>query len=323
MRLKDKGLFSMLRDADARVRAVTVQIFSHLVLGEMLRVHDKLHLILLLIADPEPSIAASTESFVQHFASKNRRQVGNVIPSLVPMLSSLDEESFKRVMLPLLTAVEHDKATELLVEKLCGRFGRFSERASRARVATAVYLSYCLTELDLSSERNMKKLMAEACYQQYRQWLRNPQVLANFQLIATKAKRPAGQGAAGGRAGAGVGTERRDRATVDEWEARLLHDSAVISVVKFNNKNRKKRTQEVETEAVQEGTGEQDAFCNVDAPSRSHQAEDSGRKKRQREEDNDDDASTTTLNPMRLDDDRQTQRKRLKRKKAKGKSSRR
>lgn len=64
------GFLKLLNDDDLRVRAAAIQVCSHLVLGEMLRVRDHLYLIVKLVADPDASIAQNALSFVQNLASK-------------------------------------------------------------------------------------------------------------------------------------------------------------------------------------------------------------------------------------------------------------
>ncbi|CUG86946.1 condensin subunit, putative [Bodo saltans] len=229
MKIKDAGLFALLQDNDNRVRAVTVQICSHLVLSEMLRIGDRLDTIVRLVADPDPAIRANAATFVKNFALKNRRGIGNMIPPLIPVLSdSMPTEAFQEALKTLLEKVEKDKPTESLIEKLCSRFGSFTDK-SRSKRCIARNLAFCLSELDYTGERTVKKLSSEQCYQLYKQWLRDEEVLASFQVIAVKARKGSGGGAFGRGAAAGApANERRDKAAIEEWEARLLSDASIV-----------------------------------------------------------------------------------------------
>ncbi|CAC9473638.1 putative condensin subunit 1 [Leishmania infantum JPCM5] len=208
------GFFKLLVDEDVRVRAVTIQVCSHLVLGEMLRIRDHLYTIVKLVADPDETIANNAVTFVQNLAMKEKEKIGNLIPPLATQLSNaMPFDKFQLAMRTLLERVEGDKATDSLIDRLCQRFESFSER-SKKKLAVARNIAFCLSELNYTTERTIKRLTSESCYQQYRHWLRCADVYEYFKLIATKAKKQ-GRG----------GPERRDRAAVEEWEARMQMDS--------------------------------------------------------------------------------------------------
>ncbi|CCW67828.1 unnamed protein product [Phytomonas sp. Hart1] len=207
------GLFKMLADDDKRVRAVTIQVCSHLVLGEMLRVRDHLYAIIRLVADPDETISSNAVTFVQNLAMREKEKIGNLIPPLVSQLSNLmPADKFQLAVRTLLERVEGDKPTDSLVERLCQSFEAFSERSIKKR-QLARNLAFCLSELNYTTDRSIKRIMSEACYQQYRHWLRDPEVLQLFKSIAVKAKKS-------GR----VGAERRDKSAIEEWESRMLAD---------------------------------------------------------------------------------------------------
>ncbi|KAG5509335.1 hypothetical protein GH5_06427 [Leishmania sp. Ghana 2012 LV757] len=208
------GFFKLLADEDVRVRAVTIQVCSHLVLGEMLRIRDHLYTIVKLVADPDETIAKNAVTFVQNLAMKEKEKTGNLIPPLATQLSNLMPfDKFQLAMRSLLERVEGDKPTDSLIDRLCQRFESFSER-SKKKLAVARNIAFCLSELNYTTERTIKRLTSESCYQQYKHWLRCADVYEYFKLIATKAKKQ-GRG----------GPERRDRAAIDEWEARMQVDS--------------------------------------------------------------------------------------------------
>ncbi|CAD2222011.1 non-SMC mitotic condensation complex subunit 1, putative [Angomonas deanei] len=205
------GFFKLLVDDDIRVRAVTIQVCSHLVLGEMLRIRDHLYTIVKLVADPDPTIAKNAETFVQNLAIKEKEKTGNLIPPLVTQLSNvMPADKFQLALRTLLEKVEGDKPIESLVERLCQRFEAYSEK-SKKRLALARNIAFCLSELSYGSERLVKRITSETCYQQYRLWLRDPEIFDLFKVIAAKAKRS-------GR----VGVERRDKTVIEEWESRML-----------------------------------------------------------------------------------------------------
>lgn len=208
------GFFKLLVDTDVRVRAVTIQVCSHLVLGEMLRIRDHLYTIVKLVADHDETIASNAVTFVQNLAMKEKEKTGNLIPPLVTQLSNtMPEDKFQLAMRTLLERVEGDKPTDSLIDRLCQRFETFSER-SKKKLVTAQNIAFCLSELNFSTERAVKRITSESCYQQYRHWLRCPEVFDFFKIIATKAKKQ----------GRGAG-ERRDKTAIEEWEARMLVDS--------------------------------------------------------------------------------------------------
>jgi condensin complex subunit 1 len=208
------GFFKLLVDDDVRVRAVTIQVCSHLVLGEMLRIQDHLYTIVELVADPDETIANNAVTFVQNLAMKEKEKTGNLIPPLVGKLTSrMPTEKFQLAMRTLLERVEGDKPTDSLVLRLCQRFEAYSER-SKKKLALAQNIAFCLSELNYSTQKAIGSLTSETCYQQYRHWLRSPEVYEYFKQIAAKAKKQ-------GR----NGPERKDRGFIDEWEARMQVDS--------------------------------------------------------------------------------------------------
>ncbi|ORC88224.1 putative condensin subunit 1 [Trypanosoma theileri] len=218
LKLPTTGFFKLLNDDDLRVRAVTIQVCSHLVLGEMLRIRDHLYTIIKLVADPDESIANNAMTFVQNLALKEKEKTGNLIPPLVAQLSqSVPSEKFQLAMRSLLERVEGDKPTESLIERLCQRFESYSERGKKKR-QMARNLAFCLGELNYSTERPIKKITSETCYQQYKQWLRDEVVLDYFKNIASKAK----------KVGQRTGSERRDKGAIEEWEARMQADSRCV-----------------------------------------------------------------------------------------------
>lgn len=266
MKLKDKGLFALLHDDDNRVRAVTVQICSHLVLSEMLRIGDRLDSIVRLVADPDPTIRANAATFIKNFALKHRRGIGNMIPPLIPVLSdSMPTEAFQESLKTLLEKVEKDKPTESLIEKLCSRFGSFSDKARKKR-CVARNLAFCLSELDYTSERTVKRISSEQCYQLYKQWLRDEEVLASFQAIAAKARKGTTGGGAFGRAasGAQANNERRDKASIEEWEHRMLADASIAEQPAGNALD----TEDPAAADVEEPRVDEDDESNRSPPSR-------------------------------------------------------
>ncbi|KPI88517.1 putative condensin subunit 1 [Leptomonas seymouri] len=208
------GFFKLLVDDDVRVRAVTIQVCSHLVLGEMLRIRDHLHTMVELVADPDETIANNAVTFVQNLAMREKERTGNLIPPLVSKLSSrMPAAKFQLAMRTLLERVEGDKPTESLIERLCQRFAPYAER-SRKKHTLAQNIAFCLGELNYTTQRAIGCLTSESCYQQYKHWLRSPEVYECFKSIAAKAKKQ-GRG----------GPERRDRVSIEEWEARMQVDS--------------------------------------------------------------------------------------------------
>lgn len=212
----NSGLFKLLKDDDLRVRAVTIQVCSHLVLSEMLRIKDHLFTIVKLVADSDKAIADNAITFIQNLAVKEKERTGNLIPPLVTKLSGMPQDKFRIAMKTLLERVEGDKPTESLIDRICQRFESFQEK-SKKKLVLAENLAFCLSELNILSERPLKKLMSEPCYQQYRLWLRKSSVLEYFKLIISKAKKNF-------RGGSG----NRDLSALEEWETRITMDSTAI-----------------------------------------------------------------------------------------------
>lgn len=230
LELETTGFYALLSDPDVRVRSITVQVCTFLILNDMLKVRDHLHTIMRLVADTDPTIAGNATQFIHHLAIKQKRNIGNLIPPLVPQLScQMSQEHFQFAMRVLLDKVEGDKAIEGVVDKLCSRFSRYVDERTKTQKANeqrllARNLAFCIVEMDCSSERIMKRLMSESVYGKYKQWLRDSEVLASFQSLATKLLRRVGGGPNGG-------TERRDRLAIEEWSQRLLVDASVLSPV--------------------------------------------------------------------------------------------
>ncbi|PWU94518.1 putative condensin subunit 1 [Trypanosoma cruzi] len=240
LKVPTTGFFRLLNDDDLRVRAVTIQVCSHLVLGEMLRIRDHLYTIVKLVADPDETIANNAIAFVQNLAMKEKEKTGNLIPPLVAQLSqSIPPDRFQLAMRSLLERVEGDKPTESLIERLCLRFEPYSERSKR-KLQMARNLAFCLHELTYSTERSIKKITSEACYQQYKQWLRDEVVLDYFKNIAGKAK----------RVGQRVGNERRDKAAIEEWELRMQADSCSLEAGYEETRSAASDGEREETETV-------------------------------------------------------------------------
>ena len=296
------GFYALLADHDGRVRAITIQVCAHLVLNGMLLVNDHLHTIVRLVADRDPAIQANAVMFVQNLAVISKDKLGNIIPPLVPQLSPvMDTDSFQLVMRTLLEKVDKDKATEALVAKLCRRFGRFTDR-SAGRQNLARNVAFCLSELNYSTERVVRKITSETLYVQYRQWLRDPLVYQSFKLIATKmrksttglgaaaAQRAAAAAAASEAAAATSGGpqaegaapqtgERRDKATIEEWEARLDIDCCAPAAGRQTRGRRESDDDDVEEEDEESDEAEGDAPPVVNGTSDSVMGQNSGHRK--------------------------------------------
>lgn len=207
------GLFKLLKDDDLRVRSVTIQVCSHLVLGEMLRIKEHLYSIVKLVADPDEAIAHNAVVFIRNLASKEKERTGNLIPPLVTKLGGMPQKKFRVAMRTLLEQVEGDKPTESLIDRLCQRFEGYNER-SKKKLLSAENLAFCLSELNYSSERALKKLTCEQCYQQYRLWLRKSSVFDFFKIIVSKVKKVNR-----------TGSNTKDFSSLDEWENRMAIDA--------------------------------------------------------------------------------------------------
>ena len=267
--LEVSGFYALLQDPDVRVRSVTVQVCTFLVLNDMLKVRDHLHTIVRLVADEDPTIASNATQFVHHLAVKQRRHIGNLVPPLLPQLSSVMATApFQLAMRVLLEKIEDEKAIEGLIDKLCGRFTRYVDPRSASKDgahkrAMAHNLAFCIGELaDKASERTMRRLLSETCYAKYKQWLRDPVVYECFQQIATRAKRSNPGGA-----------ERRDKAAIEEWEMRLQADASVLAPAGRNSGNA-----EDEEDSDEESSQE---HAPAEAPAADSESSDEGEDEKQ------------------------------------------
>eukprot|EP00744_Colponema_vietnamica_P010729 GILI01015128.1.p1 GENE.GILI01015128.1~~GILI01015128.1.p1 ORF type:complete len:561 (-),score=145.16 GILI01015128.1:109-1602(-) len=239
LELDTTGFYALLSDADVRVRSITVQVCTFLILNDMLKVRDHLDTIMRLVADSDPTIAGNATQFIHHLAIKQRRNIGNLVPPLVPQLSNqLSKDHFQLAMKVLLDKIDGDKAVEGVVEKLCGRFSRYVDERTKTKKANeqrtlARNLAFCIVEMDCTSEKVMKKLMSEAVYSKYKQWLRDPEVLASFQALALKIKRGGGQASTPNATpnGTSAGSERRDKLAIEEWSQRMIVDASVLAPI--------------------------------------------------------------------------------------------
>ena len=152
---------------------------------------------------------------------------------VVPPMST---ESFQEAVKMLLGGVEKEKTIESLVEKLCALFPRYDERDDEA-LNLARNISWCLGELQCG-ERTFKRLSSERLFAMYRPWLRDATTVRNLLQVATRLSKRSGAATAGstaetagsagtaeastdGAASSGSAADRRDKAVIAEWEAKL------------------------------------------------------------------------------------------------------
>ncbi|XP_064610959.1 condensin complex subunit 1-like [Liolophura sinensis] len=154
-------LYARLGDPSTQVRKTTLQVLSHLILNDMVKVKGQISELATCIVDDNEKICGLAKLFFSEL-SKKGNAVYNIMPDVISRLSDpdigVDEELFRTIMRYLFSFIQKDKHCESLVEKLCHRFRPTrTERQWRD-------LSFCLSLLSYS-EKGLRKLQENfACY---------------------------------------------------------------------------------------------------------------------------------------------------------------
>ncbi|XP_055958438.1 condensin complex subunit 1 isoform X2 [Patella vulgata] len=147
-------LYGRLRDQSPQVRKNTLQVLTHLILNDMVKVKGQISELGTCIIDHDERIANLAKLFWLEL-SKKGNAVYNVMPDVISRLSDpdigVDEDCFRTIMKYLFGFVQKDKHCESLVEKICHRY-----RATRVDRQWRD-LSYCLSLLSYN-EKSLRKL---------------------------------------------------------------------------------------------------------------------------------------------------------------------
>jgi condensin complex subunit 1 len=162
-----------------------VQVLTHLILNDMMKVKGHVSEMMLRLEDPEPRIANLAKLFVDQLAHKPGNPVYNLLPDLLSRLSAethLPHVAFQRVMRTLLSYIDKERQADSLVERLAGRFVGTEEPAKWRDVA------FCMKELPCS-EKAVKKLCEH--FKQFAHTLVDDEVAAHFDKLCANACRRA------------------------------------------------------------------------------------------------------------------------------------
>ncbi|KAK3602734.1 hypothetical protein CHS0354_017179 [Potamilus streckersoni] len=154
-------LYARLRDESSQVRKNTIQVLTHLILNDMIKVKGQISEMATCIIDHDERISNLAKLFFHELAKKGNA-VYNIMPDMVSRLSDpdigVDEENFRTIMKYLFSFIQKEKHCESLVEKLCHRY-----RATKVDRQWRD-LSYCLSMLSYS-EKCLRKLQENfACF---------------------------------------------------------------------------------------------------------------------------------------------------------------
>nr|KAG5706434.1 hypothetical protein BaRGS_032827 [Batillaria attramentaria] len=142
-------LYGRLRDESRLVRKYTLQVLTHLILNDMVKVKGQISELACCIVDGDDQISGLAKLFFHELAKKGNA-LYNILPDAISRLSDpeigVEEEHFQTIMRYLFSFIQKDKLCESLVEKLCHR----NERQWRD-------LSFCLSLLSYN-EKSLRKL---------------------------------------------------------------------------------------------------------------------------------------------------------------------
>lgn len=147
-------LYARLRDESPAVRKNTMQVLTHLILNDMVKVKGQISEMAVCLVDHDERIANLAKLFFTEL-SKKGNAIYNIMPDMISRLSDpdvgIDEENFRTIMKYMFSFIQKDKHCESLVEKLCHRY-----RATRVDRQWRD-LSFCLSMLSYN-EKSIAKL---------------------------------------------------------------------------------------------------------------------------------------------------------------------
>ncbi|CAG5117955.1 unnamed protein product [Candidula unifasciata] len=174
-------LYARLHDDSPLVRKTTLQVLTHLILNDMVKVKGQISELATCIVDHDEMISGLAKLFFHELAKKGNSLYN--MPDIISRLSDPDigvgEEDFQTIIKYIFSHIEKSKHCESLAEKLCHRF-----RATRTE-RQARDLSFCLLQLSYT-EKGLSKLLENfACFADK---LVDNDVYAHFCQILSKSK---------------------------------------------------------------------------------------------------------------------------------------
>ncbi|CAL1534663.1 unnamed protein product [Lymnaea stagnalis] len=153
-------LYARLRDDSSHVRKTTLQVLTHLILNDMVKVKGQISELATCIVDPDDRISGLAKLFFHELAKKGTSMYN--MPDIISRLSDPDigveENNFHIIIKYIFSHIEKSKHCESLTEKLCHRF-----RATRTDRQVRD-LSFCLSQLTFSEKAISKLLENFQCY---------------------------------------------------------------------------------------------------------------------------------------------------------------
>lgn len=148
-------LYGRLRDESLIVKRTTLNVLTHLILNDMVKVKGQISDIALCIIDQDPRISGMSRMFFSEFARKGNA-LYNVMPDIISRLCDPDaavpEDDFQVILKWIMALIQKEKQTESLVEKIILRLGASrTERQSRD-------LMFCLSLLSFN-ERSLRRIL--------------------------------------------------------------------------------------------------------------------------------------------------------------------
>lgn len=148
-------LYGRLRDDSPVVKRTTLNVLTHLILNDMVKVKGQISDIALCIIDDDTRISGMSRMFFSEFARKGNA-LYNVMPDIISRLcdpeAAVNEEDFRVVLKWIMALIQKEKQSESLVEKILLRLGASrTERQSRDLV-------FCLSLLTFN-ERSLRRIL--------------------------------------------------------------------------------------------------------------------------------------------------------------------
>ena len=175
-------IYACLRDKSKRVRTHTMMVLTHLILNDMVKVKGNVCEIALCLQDQEPRIRDIARLLFHELSKRTNSPIYNLLPDIVSQLSQINlrQESFREIMLFLLSFITKDRQNEMLMEKLIQRFPKCTSINQKADLA------YCIAQLKVN-DKCIKCL--NDTFKLYKDSLFDEDVLKNFMSVVSKAKK--------------------------------------------------------------------------------------------------------------------------------------
>jgi condensin complex subunit 1 len=228
------NLYAPLRDADVSVRKNTLQVLTHLILNDMVKVRGKIAEICICLMDGDSRIKGLANLFFDELAKRESNPIYNLLPDIISTLSKADSVTaahFQEIMMFLMGPkfISKEKHTLSLVDKLCQRFPATLDTESDMQEARD--LSFCMSTLSFS-DKAVKKLIES--FKLYKLALGDAAVYASFAVIL---KKMAALKAVAAKKGTG---DAADASGWEEWEAEVakVHEQEAENLASSANAKR-------------------------------------------------------------------------------------